>query len=241
MADELVPYGEDSPFALLRLQGTEANDLIRDALGGESLSIGDLDRIKVPSGGGTTWEVPTLEGEVSTKVIEGVIIHNARRRAYWPYPMEERPDDDDGKPACQSNDGDFGIGDPGGDCISCPFNEFGSDIKGGPGKACKETRQLFVLTKDDLLPLVVTIPPASLANVKAYMLRLLRAQIDLKDVVTHISLEKAESGNKIKFAKVALKAGARLEPAAKARVREYAALMAPAMDLAARVEQDEIG
>ena len=73
------------------------------------------------------------------------------------------------------------------------------------------------------------------------MLRLLRAQIDLKDVVTNISLEKAESSNKIKFAKVALKAGARLDPQAKQRVREYAALMAPAMDLAARVEQDEVG
>lgn len=240
MGTDLVPLGDDSPFALLRMDATEATDLVRDALGGEALSIGDLDRVKVPSGGGTSWEVPTLAGDIAQKEIEGVIINIASRRAYWPYPMEDRPDDDDGRPACQSNDGTIGIGDPGGDCNLCPFNEFGSDIKGGPGKACKETRQLFVLTKNDILPLVITIPPGSLANVKAYRLRLLRAQLSTSDVVSKIGLEKLKNQGGIVFSRVTLAAGEALSPDARQRVREYTAAMAPAMEHVA-VEQSDVG
>lgn len=235
---DLVPFGEESPFALLRMDPQEARELLADALGGDSLSIADLDRIKVPSGGGTSWEVPTLDGDTAKKVIEGVVIHRATRRAYWPYSMEDRPDDSDGTPDCQSNDGVQGFGDPGGPCNECPMNEFGSDIKGGPGKACKETRQLFVLTPDDLLPLVVTVPPASLANVKTYFLRLMRGQVAATDVVTQIGLEKVTSG-KTPFSRVTLKRGATLDPDARARVREYAAMMMPAIERSGGLAQDE--
>lgn len=229
MSTELVPSGDESPFAVLRMPQDEATDLIRDALGGEQLGIGDLDRIKVPSGGGGAWEVPTLEGDSHVATIEGVIVHKVPRRAYWPYTVEDRPDDSDGRPVCQSNDGIVGVGDPGGSCAECPFNEFGSDIKGGPGKACKETRQLFVLTKDDLLPIVLTVPPTSLANVKSYFLKLLRAQVSPMDVVTTIGLERADNG-KYKFSKVTLRAGERLAPDARARLRAYADTLMPAME-----------
>lgn len=241
MAEDLVPIGDDSPFALLRMEPNEAHELLRDALGGESLGFKDLDRIKVPSGGGQSWEIPSLDGVTAATRIDGVIIHRATRRAYWPWTLEDRPDDDDGRPVCQSNDGIVGVGDPGGPCVECPFNEFGSDIKGGPGKACKETRQLFVLTKDDLLPLVVTIPPASLANVKAYFLRLLRAQINPMDVVTGIGLEKAKNGRGTAFSKVTLTRSGTLAPEARTTLREYATAMAPAFEQAAFVERDEAG
>lgn len=235
---DLVPIGDDSPFAFLRMQHAEGMDLLRDALGGESLGIGDLDHIKVPSGGGTSWEIPSLDGEVAVKFIEGVIVHKTTRRAYWPYTMEDRPDDADGRPDCQSNDGVLGIGDPGGECAACPFNEWGTDIKGGAGKACKETRQLFVLTKDDLLPLVITIPPTSLANVKAYLLRLLRKQVSPADVVTRIGLERIDSG-RVKFSKVTLATAQGLSPDARARVRAYSAAMMPAME-ATPIDRDDI-
>lgn len=242
MANELVPIdaGEDSPYALLRMEPDDVTELLRDALGGEALAFKDLDRIKFPSGGGTTFEVPTLDGEVAAKELKGVIIGRQTRRAYWPFPLEERPDDDDGRPHCASVDGWTGVGDPGGDCASCPFNEFGSDIKGGPGKACKETRQIFLLTENDLLPLAITIPPGSLANVKDYFMRLLRAQVKPSDVVTTITLEKAENAAKIKFARANLKAGERLTPAARERVKAYSEAMASAMEQAATVKQEEV-
>lgn len=242
MAEELalIQPGDDSPYALLRMDPQEATDLLKDALGGEALAFKDLDRIKVPSGGGTTWEVPTLEGDTAMKELRGVVIQRATRRAYWPYPMEDRPDDDDGRPSCASIDGEIGVGDPGGDCNLCPFNEFNSDIKGGPGKACKETRQLFLLTENDLLPIAVTIPPGSLANAKAYFLRLLRSQLKPEDVVTRLMLEKAESQGKIKFGRVTFAMETRLSPEAKQRIREYALIMAPAMEQVAMVKREEV-
>lgn len=238
MSQELVPVGDTSPFALLRMSGSDAAELVRDALGGEKLSAGDLDRVKVPAGGAVSWEVPTLDGEISMKVLEGVVVHRANRRAYWPYSMEDRPDDDDGRPVCQSFDGEVGLGDPGGNCAECPFNEFGSDIKGGPGKACKETRQLFLLTKDDLLPIAVTIPPASLANVKAYFLRLLRAQLSPSDVVTRLTIAKEKNSRGTAYGRVELTAGERLDADAKVRMRQYATMIAPAVQAATEREVD---
>lgn len=236
---ELVTTGEDSSFALLRMEAGDAQELIKDALGGDALAFKDLDRIKVPSGGGTNWEIPSLEGDTASKEIEGVILHRATRRSYWPYAMEERPDDDDGRPQCQSYDGEVGVGDPGGDCASCPLNEFGTDIKGGPGKACKETRQLFVLTKDDLLPLVVVIPPGSLANVREYFLRLLRAQLAPNSVVTKIALTKEKNSRNTAFSKVTLTKGETLDPESRARVRDHATMLQPMIERAAEVRRDE--
>lgn len=239
MGTELVPVGDDSPFALLRMDAGDAQELLADALGGDALSFKDLDRVKVPSGGGTMWTVPTLHGEEGKKFVEGVIIERATRRAYWPYALEDKPDDADGKPECQSFDGVMGIGDPGGDCSACPFNEFDTDVKGGPGKACKETRQLFVLTKDDLLPLVLTVPPGSLANVKAYLLRLLRAQLTVDSVVTKIGLEKV-TGGKTPFSRVTFEAAEKLTPEARQRTKAYSAILAPMMERAAAIQQSEV-
>lgn len=36
------------------------------------------------------------------------------------------------------------------DCVGCAFNDWGSDPKGGRGKACKETRRIIVLPADAL-------------------------------------------------------------------------------------------
>lgn len=242
MATDLVPIspGDESPYALLRMDPTEARDLIKEALGGETLAFKDLDRIKVPSGGGTSWEIPTLEGDQAQKELTGVIIHRATRRAYWPYPLEDRPEDDDGRPTCASVDGEIGTGDPGGECAACPYNDFGTDIKGGPGKACKETRQLFILTETDLLPLVVTVPPGSLANAKAYFLRLLRNQKSPYEVVTKLTLKREKNKGGINFARVEFASVGFLDADAKQRVKDYGAMMTPAMEQAAMVKQEEV-
>lgn len=231
---ELVKAGEESSFAVLKMDQQELRELIEENLGGDSLSVRDLDRVKVPAGGGTTWEVPTFEGEVHSKEIRGIVIHRATRRAYWPKKeLSEDP------PDCASNDGIEGVGEPGGACAECPFNEFQSGHD-GISKACKEMRQLFILTEDSLIPIVVTIPPGSLANVKAYFLRLLRAQKKSTDVVTVLSLEKAKSKGGIDFARVVLNAGQQLEPEAAVAIREYAQAMQPAFQQAAIIRRDEV-
>lgn len=232
---ELVKAGEDSPFAVLRMGEHELSDLITENLGGESLSPRDLDRVKVPSGSGSVWEVPSFDGISAEKVIKGVIVHRATRRAYW----KEKYSGGGEQPDCFSDDGVLGQGDPGGPCSECPFNEFESGHD-GISKACKEIRQLFVLTPDSLIPIVLNIPPGSLANVKAYFLRLLRAQIQPTDVVTEIGLEKATSRGGIDYSKVTLTASDRLDIDAAAQLRAYARLLEPAFSAASRVTREDV-
>src|SRR5688500_11912452 len=90
---------------------SEAAELIRANTAGEEVGVGDLDRIRVPTGGGTLWTVPTIEGEKSERELVGIIVHVARRRAYWsdPSPTGNPPD-------CSSRDCITGVGDPGGEC-----------------------------------------------------------------------------------------------------------------------------
>ena len=233
MSTDLVPAGGDSPYAVLRMETADIQELLRENLGGDTLNPNDLDRVKVPAGAGTRWEIPTISGTEAVQTIEGVIVHRASRRAYWPEKFSGAND----PPQCFSDDGINGVGTPGGSCADCPLNQFGT---AGDGKACKETRQLFVLTADSLIPVVVTIPPASLANVKAYFLRLLRNQLTPLDVVTNISLEKAQSKGGIDYSRVVLTAGGRLDLDATARLKAYAAELEPAFQAAARIERDEV-
>jgi len=68
---ELVPFKER--FELALSGGAKMGELLRQNLGGEEVKATDiLDRIKVPSGGGTFWTVPTLDGEKSEKYLAGV-------------------------------------------------------------------------------------------------------------------------------------------------------------------------
>lgn len=239
MSQELIVPGDDSPYALLRMNAGEAVTIIKDALGGDTLSIRDLDRIKVPSGGGTVWEIPSLDGERAEKELNGVIIHKATRRVYWDKAYGEEDVDGDGKPACQSNDGDFGVGTPGGSCSSCPLNEW-ETAENGKGKACRETRQLFVLTENDLLPIAITVPPASLGAFRDYILRLLRAQLSASDVVTRLTLKKetAKDNDKIKFSKIEFARAANLGPDAVSRIKAYEQALMPAIT-ATTVTRDE--
>lgn len=194
MATDLVPVNLES----YPIVSGNCAEVIRENMGGEQVSPSDLSRIKVPSGGGLTWEVPSADGVEPAKVIDGVIIHICRRRAYWsnPNPTGDPPD-------CASDDCIEGKGDPGGPCEACPYNEFGSSRKGdgseGRGKACKESKLLFTLRPGQSLPDVVVIPPGSLKAVKQYQLKLGKPYWS---VVTRLALKKATNKDGIAYAQV---------------------------------------
>ena len=151
----------------LALQADASNTLaiIRENLGNDRITDRDLDRITVPLGGGVTWTVPTLEGEDTAKSLEGIIVHWTSPRAYWATGMEVGGNT---PPDCSSPGGEIGYGDPGGDCYTCPLNQWGS-ADGGSGKACKEKRMLFLLRATDLLPIVIQAPSTSIQPVKPYI------------------------------------------------------------------------
>lgn len=120
----------------------------------------NFQRIKIPSGGALQFEIPGDDPENPgyERTLEGVILHNHAAYVYWPEGSE---DDEDAVPLCSSVDGKLGVGDPGGDCVTCALNKFGTG-KNGKGKACKNTRVLYLLRDGDYMPMQVTLPPTSI-------------------------------------------------------------------------------
>lgn len=177
---------------------------VHDNLGGQELTAWDLDRIKVPSGGGLAWTVPGLDGPKPEQFVQGVIIYVQNARAYWATSFDASGGG--APPDCVSEDGITGVGIPGGQCKACPYAKFGSNAD-GVGQACKAIRRLFMLRPDEMLPFVVVLPPTSLKSSKKYLLTLASHGLNVTNVVTKIGLEgdKSKAGitySKATFAKV---------------------------------------
>jgi hypothetical protein len=221
MGTELV---KPEDFAVVQSDPAELQALIKETLGGESLQAHDLDRVKVPSGGALSWEVPTVSGEASMKELVGIIVHHQNKRAYW----HEKFSGGNEKPDCSSEDAITGVGDPGGECASCPFAQFGSD-EDGVSQACKALKHIFILTEGSVLPIVVTLPPSSLAPAKKYLMRLIQNRIAPSGIVTKLTLEKAESKGGIKYSKAVFAAGEPLKPDDAEKVKQYAEALKPSL------------
>jgi hypothetical protein len=209
MANELIVL-QPAQYPALDPNNDRVKTIIAN-LAGEQLSVADFNRIKVPSSGGTKWTIETAAGEEMAETLEGVILHNTRRRAYW-----ENPNPSQTPPDCASADMVTGIGSPGGPCDACPFNQFGS-AKNGHGKACKEVRLFFLLRKGQVLPDVVSVPPGSLKNVRKYLTSL---PVPFWGVVTQLALVKANNADNVAYAKIAPKMVGALDEASRTVIVE---------------------
>lgn len=210
----------DARFPALAGNGADVLATIQQNMGGEEISPFDLTRIKVPAGGTTSWVIEDIDGEQTAKALEGVIVHIARRRAYWP---DANPSST--PPQCSSLDCVTGIGTPGGECEKCPLNQFGSAAKPdgsqGAGKACKETKLLFLLRDGAHLPDVVACPPASLGPLRKFQLSLGSKGLTYFSVVTRLELEKAQSRDGTAYARVRPSVAGRLDPEAVGSMMAY--------------------
>lgn len=150
-------------------------------------------RVKIPAGGALMFELPSDDPENPdyVKNLEGVILFNHPNNAYWPEGSEY---DDSATPLCSSVDAKQGIGEPGGSCISCALNQFGSAAEGN-GKACKNMRVLYLLRSGEFMPLQVTLPPTSLKPFREFMNQsfMLRRRATYGSVV-QIGLKKMSNG-----------------------------------------------
>lgn len=194
-------------------------------MGGQDISAFSLDGIRWPTGGSTSWEVPTLEGPEVRKAITGVIVHHKNTRSYWKTDF----DGSDNPPDCFSDDAITGEGDPGGECASCPFAQFGSD-KNGRGQACAQRKQLFLLTADSMLPIILSVPPSSLAPYNNYMLRLAGGGVLFSHVETSIGLERVAGAGVPDYARLTMQVGRRLGPEEVALVDGYADMVRTVLD-----------
>jgi len=174
--------------------------VLKENIGETKLSPFDLDRIRVPASGGTTWEIPTLTGEVAAKSFHGIIVTWKEGRSYW----SQRYGGESSPPDCASADGITGVGKPGGDCLTCPHSQWGTATgpKGEPsrGQACRTIRLLFTMLEGNVLPVVVSVPPTSLKPCRTYFLRLAQRAIPYYGVVTEFSLVKGDLASMIEFA-----------------------------------------
>lgn len=230
---EIVPAGS---FIALNHSPAEIGDAIRINLGGQDVTEFDLIRLSVPTGGGGAWQFETLEGPQTVTELIGIVVHAKQTRAYWEgkYKGGSEP------PQCSSADGYVGVGDPGGDCRTCPLAQFGSalddDGKPGRGQACKQLAQWFLLVENSFLPCVITVPPTSLKSTKNYMLALAGAGLRYDQVLTKLTLGKAQNQGGIAYSVVQPKLVGRLDSEAATKARGYADMLRPVFDRTTIIE-----
>lgn len=181
----------------------EIQELLAEAFGeqGGTLSIGDLTRVKVPSGETKAFTV----GDDPAKSITGIVIVRQERRNLWLKSMEEGGGAQ--APDCYSRDAVHGVGmygpgsdeNPSGLCEGCPMAQWGD---GADGKRipppCKQQEAALVLVEGSAFPLLLTVPRTSIGPFRDYWKRkLLTGKMrTLTDVVTTIGLkqEKNDAG-----------------------------------------------
>lgn len=159
-----------------------------------------LDKVKIPAGGGLSFEVPGDDPDSpdSVKEVIGVIIDHYPLNSYW----TEKYNGQNVAPNCYSTDSHIGVGEPGGECAKCPFNKFGS-ADDGQSKACKNAHRLYILRSGEIYPVVVTVPPTSLKPLSDYLAkRIVTKGLRSYGVVTRLTLKKATNNTGIAYSQV---------------------------------------
>ena len=156
---------------------------------------GGFDRVKIPSGGATMFELPGDEADEPEMVKEfsAVILYHHPVLQYY----REKYTGGSNPPDCGSFDGVVGDGVPGGVCAECPLNQFGSGENNS--KACKTRRRVFLLREGELFPLILSLPTGSMREFSRYIKRLLSKGRKSNSVVTRFSLKKATNNSGIAY------------------------------------------
>lgn len=225
--NELVPAGGQQ-WAIANFEsdmGMSLEEIIAENTSeADGINPFDLNRVKMPAGGGGMWEVPSSEGPQGAKAIEGVVVAWRTQRAYWSEPYGAGGGAT--PPQCYSDDGIIGHGDPGLPCGECPFSQFGSDPR-GVGQACKQMRMLFMLRPQDMLPLVVILPPMSIKPCQQYFLQLGSEGRPFWSVVTSIGLDSAVAKEGQKYSKATFRKARDLAPDERGAMQRYGAQLKP--------------
>lgn len=191
---------EPSEYAAIKLGDGEMKGLIEANCAG-GVDRFDMDRVTMPTGGGLQFAVPNIEGgEDMLDEIVGVCVLFKDERKMWHESYDEG--NVGSPPDCSSSDMITGIGDPGGYCPACPLSKFGSGK--GNSQKCSQSRLLFVMRSDNLLPLIVALSPTSLKMARRYFLRLTTHGVPYYQAVTRLTLEKDKNAEGKVYSKVNL-------------------------------------
>lgn len=180
----------------------------------EGLGIGDLTRIKVPSGDSIAFTV----GDDAQKTVKGVIILMQNRMNYWEKPME---DGGQSAPDCFSRDGKTGNGwygkggklaaqNPTGACETCPMSQWGEDSEGkSVPSPCKPQVAVLIMMEGKPFPVMVTVPRTSMKALRDYWKKdlFMDKMVSFAQVVTQLGLVKDENAGGVKFNRITFAAG----------------------------------
>jgi hypothetical protein len=186
--------------------------LIRENFGATGMNEFDLERVKIPSGGGISWTLPTVDGMESANTFDCVVVdwRDVRRRWATPFTGAGMP------PDCSSDDCIKGYGDPGGECAACPFSKFGTATNAAGqqarGQACRMVRLLFVIREGNFLPDLIPLPPTSLKAARNYFLRLASVGKPYYNVITKLGLTPTKNAGGIVYSLASLSLVRSLQP-----------------------------
>lgn len=214
-----------SNYLVLTTGIDEVKDLMQETMGDEGLAPHELDRAVNPQGKIMMWGLPTIEGDLDmVSEVEGVILYHTFNRSYWE--KEYGKGETKALPDCSSDDAKIGVGNPGGNCKTCPYAVFGSAKNNS--QACTKTKHIFILRENELLPLLVVLTPGSLKEVKKYFRRLFSHQIRPHQIVTKLKLtgpHTSKSGYDHAIAELSLEG--RLDGETAIKMRDYALYLRP--------------
>lgn len=214
--EALVPITNLPAFVALEYDPADLTATIGEYLE-DGLKEGDLEQIKIPTGGGIQWELPHSAGDEMAATFDGVIVGVQTTRTYWPdvYSGASVP------PDCTSRDGKTGTGSPGGVCDFCPKNLWGSG-KNGVGTGCSERKRVYILRPEGLLPVILNLPVTSIANLRKYQIRLLSQRTPMTAVVTRFGLARTKNKAGIQYSQAVLTSVGPLPPALVPLAKAYA-------------------
>lgn len=183
-------------------------------------------QIKIPAGGKLAYEVQGDEegDEEYLKEIEGVIVFTHRMNGFWPNAFGTSTNPEDKIPVCSSMDGKSGLNIQTGcvdECERCPYNQYGSDSKGGKGKACKNMRRIYLMRSGDPNFYLLTVPPTSIKEVNKSLTRIMASKgIPYTNLIVSLKLAKATNVNGIDYSTVVIEKKGVLPPAAAKMAKE---------------------
>lgn len=187
-------------------------------------------RLKFPSGGMTAG-FPTADGDMQAAPVNAVIMMAQKARAFWPRLSDN--DNTGGPPLCSSPnarhgyfnaddaeqvnkamqlervhpalpmlDGDIDLSVHGFNCKACPLSKYID----GEMTPCKELRRLLILIEGQRLPVILSVPTASIKSFDQYASRLTGKGKSYFTVVTKLSLRKEKGRRGHDYAKLELEA-----------------------------------
>lgn len=221
MGNDLAVVSQE--FGALSPKGMRALQTAAEQFEGERPSF---DRIKIPSGGGIAFEVPgddPASPDIQKELI-GVVVDHYAVNSRWEteYNGEKNP------PVCASLDGKWGINTQTGEkiaCKTCPLNAYGTDSKGGRGKACKNIWRLFLLQPEGgIFPVMVSLPPTSRkAWIDFAQKRIFGKGRELPETLIKITLAKDKNKDGIEFAKAQFAVAGLLPEETADKIKDYSA------------------